>query len=105
VKKAMKKSRYFGPALLLLSVALSALARDNPEYDECLLTHLKEAKLDVASQMITKACFENYVDDNFRRKRELRRNDCLLQHLPGIESMDAVARVIEVCDRQSKNDN
>lgn len=89
--------------LALTLAALPALARDNPEYDQCLLAHLKNARLDVASQMITRACHENYVDDNFRSKRELRRNDCLLQHLPGIESIDAVNRVTEVCDRQSKH--
>lgn len=86
-------------AALLGSVAQ---ARPNPEYDDCLLQHLKNAHLDVATQMITQACYQNFVDDNFMGKRELKRNECLLENLPGIESIEAVARVTEVCDRKSK---
>jgi len=86
-------------AALLGSVAQ---ARTNPEYDDCLLQHLKNAHLDVATQMITQACHQNYVDDNFTNKRDIKRNECLLENLPGIESMEAVARVSEVCDRKSK---
>lgn len=77
-------------------------ARNNPEYDDCLLQHLKNARLDVATRLITQACHQNYVDDNFQSKRELKRNECLLENLPGIESLDAVARVTEVCERKSK---
>lgn len=77
-------------------------ARPNPEYDDCLLQHLKNARLDVAVQMITQACHDNYVDSNFMKKRELKRNDCLLENLPGIESIEAIARVAEVCERKSK---
>lgn len=77
-------------------------ARPNPEYDDCLLQHLKNAKLDVATQMITRACYEIHVDGNFLMKRDRKRNECLLEYLPGIESVDAVARFTEVCDRKSK---
>jgi len=85
-----------------LGLSGMAQARTNPEYDDCLLQHLKNARLDFATQMITQACYQNYVDDNFMSKRELKRNDCLLENLPGIESLDAVARVTEVCERKSK---
>jgi hypothetical protein len=90
--------------LLFVGLGFSgvALARAHPEYDDCLLQHLKNARLDVVTQMITQACYQNYVDDNFMSKRELKRNDCLLENLPGIESFDAVARVSEVCERKSK---
>jgi hypothetical protein len=85
-------------AILLGSVAQ---ARTNPEYDDCLLQHLKTARLDIATQMITQACYQNYVDD-FTKKRDIKRNECLLENLPGIESLEAVGRVSEVCDRKSK---
>lgn len=86
-------------AMVLTSVAH---ARTNPEYDDCLLQYLKNARVDVAAQMITRACYQNFVDDNFTSRRERKRNDCLLDNLPGIESIDAIARVTEVCDRKSK---
>jgi hypothetical protein len=89
-------------ATLAMMLATVAQARTNPEYDDCLLQHLKNARLDVAARMITQACYQNYVDDNFMSKREKKRNDCLLDNLPGIESIDAIARVTEVCDRKSK---
>jgi hypothetical protein len=92
-------ARYFLFFGLGVCAGVSA-ARDNPEYDQCLLMHLKNAKLDIASQLITRACYENYVEANFQRKSELRRNACLLEHLPGIESADAVARVDEACKRR-----
>jgi hypothetical protein len=79
-----------------------AQARTNPEYDDCLLQHLKNAHLDAVTQIITQACYQNYVDDNFTKKRDIKRNECLLENLPGIESMEAVVRVNEVCDRKSK---
>lgn len=89
-------------ALAALLVTGMTQARSNPEYDDCLLQHLKNAKLDVATQMITQACHQTYVDGNFMMKRDQKRNECLLEHLPGIESVDAVARVTEVCNRKSK---
>ena len=90
----------FAAAVAVL--AAGAQARSNPEYDDCLLQHLKNARLDVATQLITQACHQNYVDDNFMSKREKKRNDCLLENLPGIESLDAIVRVTEVCERKSK---
>lgn len=87
---------------VFLTLSIAAQARNNPEYDDCLLQHLKNARLDAATQLITRACHENYVDGNFQSKREIRRNNCLLENLPGIESFDAVARVTEVCERKSK---
>lgn len=98
----MKQNSGAALALAALMTAGVAQARPNPEYDDCLLQHLKNAKLDVATQMITQACHQIHVDGNFLMKRDRKRNECLLEYLPGIESVDAIARVNEVCDRKSK---
>jgi hypothetical protein len=54
------------------------------------------------TQMITRACHDNYIDANFTSKRDRKCNDRPLEHLPGIESVEAVARVTEACERRSK---
>ena len=53
------------------------------EYNDCILTHLKEAKLDAAAGMIRNACYENYA--GFIRPSEKVRqyNECLLEYLVG----------------------
>jgi hypothetical protein len=68
------------------------------EYDECLLIHLKNAKTDVAAQLIKQACKENYKGGVFVRQKRQVYNECLLENLYGIESEEAIIEIKDVCE-------
>ena len=69
------------------------------EYDDCLLKHLINAKVDSATQIMKRACEENYkftvLPENKRKV-----NQCLLEYLPGVESGDAAIEIQKVCERK-----
>lgn len=72
------------------------------EYDDCMLKHLKSAKVDVATHAIKQACYENYKKLSFTSKKQRAYNDCLLKHLPGVESLQAVIEIRSACDSKYK---
>lgn len=89
--------------LLVMGTSASALTSDfdeNPAYDNCILDHLRGAKLDLASQLITNACYENYEDSGLLSDEDLAYNRCLLDNLPGVESINATLQIRRVCERR-----
>ena len=77
-------------------------AKDRYDYDDCILDHLSNAKLDAASRFIAEACEENYgtgISKSIMTK-ERRYNECLLDHMVGVESIDAVIRIRRACEKK-----
>jgi hypothetical protein len=70
------------------------------EYDDCLLKHLINAKVDVATQIMIGACKENYKEFTIISEKRKKYNECLLEYLPGMESSDAVIEIQNVCARK-----
>jgi hypothetical protein len=79
------------------AISTSAFA-GQAEYDDCILQHLKGARLDLAVSMIRQACEENYRRPDFVAEQKRAYNNCLLEHLVGVESYDAVTNIKQACD-------
>ncbi|MBA2410643.1 MAG: hypothetical protein H0V62_13085 [Gammaproteobacteria bacterium] len=91
--------------MMLLVIGTSARAQwsdfdTNPAYDDCILEHLSGAKLDIASQLITNACYENYEDSGLMSDEDRAYNQCLLDYLPRVESITATLQIRRVCARK-----
>ena len=85
--------------IFAISFTANPIHAGQDEYDDCLLKHLINAKVDSATQIMKKACKENYdyiVLPENRRKV----NECLLEYLPGVESGEAVIEIQKVCERK-----
>lgn len=80
-----------------LSLIVNPLYAGQNEYDDCILKHLKNAKVDVATQLIKRACRENYKDLSILSDQRRKYNECLLEYLPGIESVDAALEIERAC--------
>ncbi len=91
--------------LIFFVVSLTAIPilAGQEEYDDCILEHLKNAKVDFATQLIKSACRENYKDFMSLSNKRQEYNECLLESLPGIESLDAVDEIKEACVRKHLN--
>lgn len=74
--------------------------KEQNEYDDCLLKHLIHAKVDLATQIMKRACKENFKDFTIVLERRKEYNECLLEYLPGVESGDAVIEIQKVCERK-----
>lgn len=88
--------------LMILAISFTvipAYAGQN-EYDDCLLKHLKNARINLAAQLIEEACRENYKGITIVSEDRKDYNECLLEYLPGIESRDAVIEIQKVCRRK-----
>lgn len=88
-------------SILIVLLPVSVMA-GQAEYDECILKHLKDAKIDVAAHLIMKACKENYKNPTFTSNKKKIMNECLLENLVGVESLPAVMEIKDVCGRQEK---
>ena len=86
--------------IFTFSLTASPIFAGQEEYDDCLLEHLKNAKLDSTTQLIKGACKEIYKDPGTLSDRRHAYNECLLEYLPGIESADAVLEIRNVCKRK-----
>lgn len=79
----------------LLSPATGSAGEE--EYNDCILEHLKGAKLDVAASLIRNACYENY-GSIFKPSKDVRLyNECLLRHLVGVENFHAAMELRSAC--------
>jgi len=84
--------------LLFLVVSLSSVAfAGQDEYNDCILTHLKGARLDAAAGLIRNACYENYMGPFHPSEKVRQYNECLLEYLVGIESFQAAMEIRNVC--------
>lgn len=86
---------------ILMTNAVAA-KKERYEVEDCLLEHLDHAKLDAASRFIAEACEENYGSGPSRSimSDERRYNECLLEHMVGVESVDAVIRIRRACEKK-----
>jgi len=82
--------------VLMMTFSVSAIAGMD-EYNDCILEHLKGAKLDAAAGMIRNACYENYMGPFFPNEKVQRYNECLLDHLVGVESFQAAMEIRSAC--------
>ena len=87
-------------ASILIAVLSTTIHADQEAYDDCILKHLKNAKLDFATRLIRQACEENYRTPSFTSKKRRVYNDCILEHLPGVESIHAVMEIKGACYRK-----
>jgi hypothetical protein len=85
--------------ILVLAVSTS-IHGGQAEYDDCILKHLKGAKLDVAANLIKQACEENYRNPSFTSDKRRAYNRCLLDHLSGVESLQATMEIKSACNRK-----
>lgn len=83
--------------ILIFSMMGTAAWAGQNEYNDCVLQHLKEAKLDAATAMIRNACYENYYGPFYPSERVRKYNHCLLEHLVGVESFQAVMEIRNAC--------
>lgn len=84
--------------VLFLFFSLSATAfAGQDEYNDCILTHLKGAKLDAAAGLIRNACHENYTGPFYPTEKVRRYNECLLEYLVGVESFQAAMEIRNSC--------
>ena len=89
--------------LAVVNMAMPAsLYAGQAEYDDCILKYLKNAKHDVATRFIKQACKENYKTPTFTSVKRKAYNNCLLEHLVGVESLDAVMEISGACNRKFK---
>ena len=72
------------------------------EYEDCILARLKNAKLDITTHLIKQACVENYKNPGFTSDKQRAFNNCILEHLIGVESVQAVMDVRAACDSKHK---
>jgi hypothetical protein len=91
---------------LLITIAIFSLVLSTPvmadqeQYDDCILGHLKGAKLDLATHLIRRACEENYKTSNFTSKKRIAYNNCLLEFLVEVESIQATMEIKAACGRK-----
>ena len=72
------------------------------EFNDCILKHMKGAKVDEASYLIEQACHENYREVRFVPEKRRVFNECLLEHLFGVESVQAVSDINAACANKYK---
>ena len=70
------------------------------QYYDCILRHLKEAKLDLTTDLMKKACQENYRSSSISLRDRHTYNECLLEKLAGVENTKAALEIKDACSRK-----
>ncbi|MEW7992088.1 MAG: VF_A0006 family four-cysteine protein [Candidatus Thiodiazotropha sp.] len=86
--------------IFCLIAASSIYAGDDEAYDDCLLVHLKGAKFDPAANLIKQACHGLYKQPGILLEERRLFLGCLLEHLVGVESVQAVDEIHSACGRK-----
>jgi hypothetical protein len=86
--------------IFAISFTVNPIHAGQNEYNDCLLSHLVNAKVDLAAQIMKRACRENFRDFTIALEKRKEYNECLLKYLPGVESGDAVIEIQKVCERK-----
>lgn len=86
-----------GSVLFLFFSLSGAVFAGQDEYNDCILTHLKGAKLDAAAGLIRNACYENYMGPFYPAEKVRKYNECLLEYLVGVESFQAAMEIRNAC--------
>lgn len=87
--------------IFFLAISASGFA-GQMEYDDCILKYLKNAKLDIATHIIKQACEENEKNPSFTSDKRRAYNNCLLEHLVGVESLQATMDITAACGSKYK---
>ena len=86
---------------LAITIGSEAMAKSKYGYEDCILDHLDQVKLDTASRYIAEACEENYGSPPGQvSTKERRYNECLLNHMVEVESIDAIIRIRTACEKK-----
>ena len=95
------KQLYLSSAIICSVFSIQVIAGDL-EFNDCILKHMKGAKVDEATYLIEKACHENYREVRFVPEKRRAFNECLLEHLIGVESIQAVSDINAACENKYK---
>jgi hypothetical protein len=88
-------------SLIIVSCIYSSLVHAGAEeYDDCLLDHLKGAKLDSAVTLVKQACQGLYKQPGILLEERRLFLNCLLEHLVGVESVQAIDDIHLACGRK-----
>lgn len=95
--------RYLALLLLLAcQLPLPAHAWENEAYNACILQYQKEARTDYAARLIRTACDRLHRHDGPLFSDDKRYHECVLAHIPGMESDVAIENVRRTCKQQSE---
>ena len=86
--------------IIIGCVSPSMACAGDEAYDDCLLVHLKGAKLDPAVDLIKQACQGLYKQPGILLEDRRQFLNCLLEHLVGVESLQAVDDIHLACGRK-----
>ena len=87
--------------LLAIFAGNQGITKSEYGYEDCILDHLDQVKLDTASRYIAEACEENYGSPAGQiSTKERRYNECLLNHMVEVESVDAIIRIRRACEKK-----
>jgi hypothetical protein len=88
--------------LLCISGPHSALADSQSDYEDCLLSSLRDSRNEATTQLIRRACYAIYQNGEMLLPRERNYNLCILQNLPGAREPAAISQIVSVCSRRGQ---
>ncbi|NIE63652.1 VF_A0006 family four-cysteine protein [Burkholderia sp. Ax-1719] len=88
--------------LLCLSSAHSALADSQSNYEDCLLSSLRDSRNEATSQLIRRSCYALYQNGEMLLPRERNYHLCILQNLPGAREPSAISQIVSICSRRGQ---
>ena len=88
--------------VIIIGVFSIPVVAGDLEFNDCILNHMKGAKVDEATYLIEHACHENYRSVRFVPEKRRVFNECLLEHLIGVESVQAVNDINAACANKYK---
>lgn len=106
--KAMKKLSTRASVLLTLigllgsPCAHSALSDPQSDYDNCLLSSLRDSRNEATSQILRRSCYALYQNGEMLLPRERNYHLCILQNLPGAREPTAISQILSICSRRGQ---
>jgi hypothetical protein len=64
--------------IFAISFTVNPIHAGQNEYNDCLLSHLVNAKVDLAAQIMKRACRENFRDFTIALEKRKEYNECML---------------------------
>jgi hypothetical protein len=86
--------------MIVCLIFSSSIHAGDEAYDDCLLIYLKGAKQDAAAHLIKQACNKLYKQPGILLEERRLFLNCLLEHLVGVESVQAVDDIHLACGRK-----
>ncbi|WP_321889351.1 VF_A0006 family four-cysteine protein [Paraburkholderia bannensis] len=88
--------------LLGMSGAQGALADSQSDYEDCLLSSLRDSRNEATSQILRRSCYALYQNGEMLLPRERNYNLCILQNLPGAREPIAISQILSICSRRGQ---